>query len=316
MSGKRLSRRTLACLYWTASAQVHSVLAPETKGLNLRDYIHESFVPRRRKLNRYLPLHTVHFARRGEPIHTMYITSELFVSDAASHDRCDSPTSTPTHNWSTMAVESQYPAGLGKRKRQLDTQEGSSSRYDRASGFVADIGTDVDKIRIHAHHSSPASNRGSVRFHSPTHGTHSLGNRAHRYSPSSQGYTRSEGRPVKQLKRLNPKVSLVKMPSHLMDLDLDLGFPANTNTTTPAATPTPTDTDLRACHICHSAPKRKKDLENYLQCQTCEQRACYICARECSGGCQKRLCSKCCVEDREEGDAWCLMCYERKFNAS
>jgi hypothetical protein len=97
-----------------------------------------------------------------------------------------------------------------------------------------------------------------------------------------------------------------------MDMDYDSPpKPAN------SAPPHPvTQSDLRACHVCHSAPKRKRDLENYLECQSCTERACYICARECSGGCQKQLCSKCCVEVGQEGDTYCLGCYQRTVNST
>lgn len=115
-----------------------------------------------------------------------------------------------------------------------------------------------------------------------------------------------ERRPVKQIKRLSPKASLVKSASHLMDIDLELP---------PSVAKVEAHshhvTDLRSCHACKSAPKRRKDLENYLDCRRCDGRTCYICARQCFGGCGKAVCKKCIVEVGEEGDPWCLDCYAR-----
>ncbi|KAF3001547.1 hypothetical protein E8E13_009645 [Curvularia kusanoi] len=94
--------------------------------------------------------------------------------------------------------------------------------------------------------------------------------RAHRpqHSPalhpnSEQTYTTADYRPIKQIKRISPKLALVKSPSHLMDMDTDAG-PAppvhfNNGPVQPHAV-----TDLRACHACKTAPKRKSDLENYM----------------------------------------------------
>jgi hypothetical protein len=120
----------------------------------------------------------------------------------------------------------------------------------------------------------------------------------------------SERRPVKQMKRYSPKATLLKSTSHLMDVDLDLP-PSLSNAD---AHPQPI-TDLRPCHACKSAPKRRKDLENYLDCRRCVGRTCYICARQCFGGCGKAVCKKCIVEVGEEGDPWCLDCYARNINS-
>ncbi|KAF2281183.1 uncharacterized protein EI97DRAFT_366833 [Westerdykella ornata] len=96
-------------------------------------------------------------------------------------------------------------------------------------------------------------------------------------------------RPIKQLKRTSPKTNGCTAP------------------TSPAVH---ASSDLRACHVCHSAPKRKRDLENYLECQSCSQRACFICARECAAGCHKQICSRCSVEVGKEGNTWCLGCFQ------
>lgn len=116
-------------------------------------------------------------------------------------------------------------------------------------------------------------------------------------------------RPVKQMKCLGPKVALVKSTSHLMVTD---------SSTTPANPYTCIEiqphavSDLRACHACKSAPKRKKDLENYMDCNRCIGRTCYICARRCLGGCGKKVCKECTAEVGQEGDSWCLDCLQRE----
>jgi hypothetical protein len=121
----------------------------------------------------------------------------------------------------------------------------------------------------------------------------------------------SERRPLKMPKRLSPKAGLVKTPSHLMDMDLDLPSPCQRNDVQRHIPPV---SDLRSCHACNKAPKRKTELENYLDCRRCEGRTCFICARQCAG-CSKAICKKCIVEVGEEGDAWCLDCYSRHINA-
>jgi hypothetical protein len=128
-------------------------------------------------------------------------------------------------------------------------------------------------------------------------------------SPPSM-YSTSDRRPVKQMKRYSPKATLVKSTSHLMDIETD--FPPSISG--PETQPRPV-TDLRPCHACKSAPKRRKDLENYLDCRRCVGRTCYICARQCFGGCGKAVCKKCIVEVGEEGDPWCLDCYARNINS-
>ena len=125
----------------------------------------------------------------------------------------------------------------------------------------------------------------------------------HAFLPSKSPEHSLDRRPVKQLKRVSPKASLVKSTSHLMDVDLD----------TPPQ-PSHAVSDLRSCHACQKAPKRKKDLENYMDCRRCEGRTCFICARQCVG-CTKAICKKCIVEVGEDGDAWCLDCYSRNINS-
>lgn len=115
--------------------------------------------------------------------------------------------------------------------------------------------------------------------------------------------TSSDRRPVKQPKRLSPKLALVKSTSHLMDIEPDV----------PTMQSHPVS-DLRPCYACNSAPKRKKDLDGFMDCKRCDHRTCYICARQCFGGCGKAVCKKCIVEVGQEGDPWCLDCYSRDIN--
>ncbi|KAF2831546.1 hypothetical protein CC86DRAFT_342459 [Ophiobolus disseminans] len=214
----------------------------------------------------------------------VYITSDLFGS-ASTHGRGD--TATPTY-WTSMA-DSPHPAGLGKRKR-LEGDEGPNPSC------------------MHQQRPSPSS-RSYARLHA--HNTTSFEiNRNLSYPAFSASplFSALERRPVKQIKRLSPKASLIKSTSHLMDVDLDL-TPPKPETHSHAVI------DLRSCHACKSAPKRRKDLENYLDCRRCEGRTCYICARQCFGGCGKAVCKKCIVEVGEEGDPWCLDCYARNLNS-
>ncbi|KAF1932058.1 uncharacterized protein M421DRAFT_416783, partial [Didymella exigua CBS 183.55] len=126
----------------------------------------------------------------------------------------------------------------------------------------------------------------------------------HTYSPHAMG-----PRPLKQIKRLSPMFAAVKSTSHLMDTE---------NSTSPASgftnieVPSPAVNDLRACHACKSAPKRKKDLENYMDCKRCVGRTCYICARQCLGGCGRKVCRECTAEVGQERDSWCLDCLQQE----
>jgi hypothetical protein len=195
-------------------------------------------------------------------------------------------------------VDQAAQANLGKRKR---TQ-------DHADGFPINNNHEGP---LHSSHLSPSSKacRRSQSFSRPS----PESNNSRTFKPLPPSTTNStSGRPTKQPKRTSPNKTpsaLRKHPSHLMDTDLP-----RADDPTPASPPPPiAESDLRACHICHSAPKRKTDLENYLQCQVCTERACYICARECYGGCKKQVCSKCCVQVGEDWDTYCLSCYQRNI---
>ncbi|KAF1969185.1 hypothetical protein BU23DRAFT_539982 [Bimuria novae-zelandiae CBS 107.79] len=207
----------------------------------------------------------------------VYITPSLFGHDPA-YNSFNFPTPTHPHIHNVMA-DSHVTAGLGKRKRRADdVTEGPNPKHISISS------TETDR--------SGSDSRMSLS----------------RSSPTSEGFIRSstssnlERRPVKQMKRSNPR--LVKAPSHLMDIEVDMPSspPVQKAVTQPSS-------DLRSCHACGSAPKRKRDLENYLDCRRCEERTCYICARKCSG-CQREICKECIVEIGKEGDPWCLECYQ------
>ncbi|RMZ66979.1 cytochrome c1 heme precursor [Pyrenophora seminiperda CCB06] len=210
----------------------------------------------------------------------VYITSDLFGPSTTN----DWQHNTAPNYWHTMAQE-QHAAGLGKRKR-LATEDAPPTNMFRQ------------------HRSSPS--RDATRLQRPN--TPSFdSNSSFSYAPSrpkSCDYL-SDRRPVKQLKRISPKSPLVKSTSHLMDIDLDTPAPCQPSSSAVS--------DLRSCHACNKAPKRRKDLENYLDCRRCQERTCFICARQCVG-CAKSICKKCIVEVGEEGDAWCLDCYAHTLN--
>lgn len=222
----------------------------------------------------------------------MYITSELFGGPGdAARLHCNNTAST---YWNAMA-DSPIVAGLGKRKRLEGEQDPSA--YGGNTRHPNDSETDCGS-RTRPHHQQ--------RLSSPN----------HRYHTKSTSITPPpfdttiDRRPVKQMKRLSPKSTLTKSTSHLMDLEPELSRYDHD-----ARAHSHSVTNLRPCHACNSAPRRKKDLENYLDCLRCDGRTCYICARQCFGGCGKAVCKKCIVEVGEDGDPWCLDCYARDINS-
>jgi hypothetical protein len=233
----------------------------------------------------------------------MYITSDLF-GGTPSHTRND----TNIWNQCTVMADSTHTASLGKRKR-LEGED-PSSRYEASQHIEPHaLANGFGSSCIYQQKPSPAS-RGFARLH-PHNNSACESSRTLSYPIYSAVplYTPSERRPVKQIKRHSPKAALVKSTSHLMDIEYDLP-PSIPKVETHSHAPS----DLRPCHACKSAPKRKKDLENYLDCRRCDGRTCYICARQCFGGCGKAVCKKCIVEVGEEGDPWCLDCYARNIN--
>lgn len=225
----------------------------------------------------------------------MYITSELFggLGDAG-HLHCNNNASLSYWN---MMVDSPPVAGLGKRKRLEGDVDPSA--YDSNTKDQDSSETDYSRRgRPHQHQ----------RLSSPSHRLHNCNKNTTTPPPVDT----AERRPVKQMKRISPKATLTKSTSHLMDLEHDLskeGLDAHTHSHSHPMS------DLRPCHACNSAPRRRKDLENYLDCLRCNGRTCYICARQCFGGCGKAVCKKCIVEVGEDGDPWCLDCYARDINS-
>ena len=249
---------------------------------------------------------TFHFPLRPPPVDRklaamVYITSDLFGL-TTTHDGGHS--SMPTL-WPTMASP-QHTAGLGKRKRH-DGEEGPST-YVNCPLPRADPDHVSSKLQIQ--HRLSSSAREATRPHTYNHSSFERSNVSYALLLSTPSNVVSERRPVKQPRRLSPKATLVKSTSHLMDIEFDL--PA---TSQQANTPIQAVSDLRSCHACKLAPKRKKDLVNYLDCKRCDGRTCYICARQCVGGCGKAICKKCIVEVGQEGDSWCLDCYAKNLNS-
>jgi hypothetical protein len=208
--------------------------------------------------------------------------------------------------WPTRHMRPAWERGRGTKQPKKDP-----ARMQTAWPPTGPQGHEANSCYRCMHHqrSSPASRRSHT--HSSSFGD---SNRSHPYSSyaasSTSTYTASERRPVKQAKRLSPKATLVKSASHLMDIEPER--PAILSR--PDAHQHPV-TDLRPCHACKSAPRRKKDLENYLDCRRCDGRTCYICARQCFGACGKAVCKKCIVEVGDDGDPWCLDCYSRNINS-
>lgn len=104
--------------------------------------------------------------------------------------------------------------------------------------------------------------------------------------------------------------------------------------------------NLSPCHICRRKPTELSQLDGYANCQSCGGRMCYVCMRQCLGGTQGPegdynllasfeggdercgrysgaleksqqthktfICSRCCVEEGEDGAVSCLGCFGAK----
>ncbi|KAF2750678.1 hypothetical protein M011DRAFT_180014 [Sporormia fimetaria CBS 119925] len=244
----------------------------------------------------------------------------MYIPSTASPRRAltNPPPTTLDDNYTPMA--DMLPPTHGKRKRLADADGGPENAYNLFEHSQAQVfgwETGVRKL--------PRASQGWIDPNS-----HSV-------------YVQ---RPFKLLKRLSPAplsrkptphtmhvegcaspspscdmVLSSKPSSYAMTMDIDRAYFPSTckggvRLTQPCVGSAPAVPDLRACHICHNAPKFKTDLQNYLTCQSCDERACFICARECSAGCLAELCSRCCVEVGQEGDTHCLKCYQRDVNST
>lgn len=220
----------------------------------------------------------------------MYITQELFGSPYnSSHFESSSP---HIHTWNTMTIDSPPDhQSLGKRKRCLDLLEGPNVRPRHA------------EEDDHAQYPQDANRSQS---------TTTCGSRSPmKISPETASSKPSNLRPTKNPRRLvfPKKVTFQKQASfQMMDVEPE-NFDPTSNLPQALTFPTkpPTTTNLQPCHICKKAPKRKSDLDNYLECSRCIGRTCFICVRNCVK-CHKDLCSTCCKEIGEDGDTWCRDC--------
>jgi len=182
-------------------------------------------------------------------------------------------------------------------------RRGPSLRMPQCPRYRQATNADAVPHSLHSFQQRSPTTKTVLKRHGGAPVTERSPSRMYPVSMAASNYAASERRPAKQLRRLNSKIALVKSTSHLMDIEPDPAPSSDTNSTS----------DLRPCHSCKTAPKRKRDLENYMECKRCVERACYICARECMG-CQKAICKKCIVEVGEEGDPWCLECYSTCIN--
>lgn len=228
----------------------------------------------------------------------MYITQELFGSPH-SYSHFES-SSAHIHTRNIMTTDGSIDhQSLGKRKRRLEVTEGPNVRPRHNEETALEDHTQGSQESYRS--SSPSTTCGSRPPLKP--------------SPETTSSRLSDPRPTKQPRRIAPKKTLFqKQPSFLMDVEepnsVDSGIvPPHSSTLASIPLQIPTS-DLRPCHICQKAPKRKSDMDNYLSCSRCLGRACFICARNCVK-CHKDLCSGCCAEVGEEGDAWCVGCLQK-----
>ncbi|KAF2270364.1 hypothetical protein CC78DRAFT_563772 [Lojkania enalia] len=196
----------------------------------------------------------------------MYITSDLF--DSGPDSRSSDPHQAQLHS---STAELQPGSGTGKRKRRTDDDEPTITKYGIILDHMPLTDANVPLWFSNAYHQAHSSPNRTI-----------LLRQRHNYALSSHNQarhlqTQHESRPVKQPRRLGPKkFALTKSPSHLMDIE-----PVELSSSSAEQSP---NSDLRPCHACHKAPTRRKDLENYLECNRCAKRACYRWARKGTHG--------------------------------
>ena len=57
--------------------------------------------------------------------------------------------------------------------------------------------------------------------------------------------------------------------------------PISPKTLVPISCPSTSPSALRPCHICHRRPTTRQVLDAYADCDLCNERACFICLRQC-----------------------------------
>ncbi|PGH09639.1 hypothetical protein AJ80_07668 [Polytolypa hystricis UAMH7299] len=93
----------------------------------------------------------------------------------------------------------------------------------------------------------------------------------------------------------------------------------------------PLTSPLSPCHICHRRPTTRSVVDAYADCEICNERACYICLRECAGhecigvsagtqqqgyeylvgqGGGRKICSHCAVEGVTECGEETVLCLD------
>ncbi|KAL4878247.1 hypothetical protein BJY04DRAFT_196596 [Aspergillus karnatakaensis] len=85
--------------------------------------------------------------------------------------------------------------------------------------------------------------------------------------------------------RLPPGITYTRhSPSQIVQLPIDRGISSAPVSLLAKVSDQASRTStslLSPCHICHRKPTTKELLEAYADCDLCDQRACYICLRQC-----------------------------------
>jgi hypothetical protein len=224
----------------------------------------------------------------------MYIPSNLF-----SHDSLDNSDAHST----TMSITKEKPIPrevLGKRKRKIDNSDGSRHIGCVGATFTPHILrlTGYNRQRCNFHTTQMHTR---LSYHpSSTTALQSLDTESQAWiaRPRTHDHDQVEGPAKLRRKMMLPKSQRMALSEI-----------TPTEETSPS--PVAKEIALQPCHICHKKPKQKTDLDSYTTCKKCGERTCYICIRECQGGCNdKTICSSCCVEYGEDGTVACFDCYE------